>query len=70
MNEFFKFYIYVNYGLHHLLVETSHKGFSKYIDDMSNEFTIHKDREGNKLTVWIENYYGDRDDLGFIVEKE
>lgn len=68
MNEFFKFYIRVNYGMHHVTVETTHQDFTKYVDDMSTEFEIHKDREGNKLQIWIENYYGDRDEIGYIIE--
>lgn len=70
MNEFFRFYIVVNYGQHHTVVETTHQDFTKYVDDMSNEFEIHKEVQRFKMTIWIENYWGCRDEIGYILEKE
>lgn len=57
-----------SYGLHHVSFSCSKESFFKVIDDLSSEFTIHKDfliRDTYKVThYYVENYLGDLDLIG------
>ena len=59
------------FGIHHINIETNKKDFYRVIDDLSNEFVIYKtftDDQKDSIFYYIENYYGDMQQIGFSFE--
>lgn len=63
------FLIY-RFGTHYVNVKVDVVEFKKVIDDMSNEFTIHKNyiKELGILEFFIFNYWGDKEIIGLFLD--
>lgn len=62
-----KYLLHWEFGLHHINVFVSKKDFFNVIDDLSNEFTIYKLHDVNRIIYQIENYYGEMSIIGEVL---
>lgn len=68
------FYICYEFGIHHVTIETSDTDFYKVIDELKKEFEIFISNDNidgyQHSSYQIQNYYGDFQEVGFIIDKE
>lgn len=67
LKQYFTSLFYINYsfGKHHVkYCEVSEQSFRQIVDDLSEEFEIHIDRDDRAEVYWIYDYYGECWEIG------
>lgn len=68
-----KYFIIWNYGNHHSVIETKKDDYDNIINTLSKEFQIHitninYDKHKQNIVFWIENYYDEKEIIGYITK--